>query len=65
VVQSRHGRAGRPEPNHVHVLIRRDDITETISSYLAQRLAHHDRITVHPRSQLTSVKGEKRLSDSL
>ena len=49
--------------DHVHVLIRRDDLTETMSSYLAQRLAHHDRITVHPRSHLTSVKGEKRVSE--
>ncbi len=49
--------------DHVHVLIRRDDLTETMSSYLAQRLAHHDRITVHPRSHLTSAKGEKRLSE--
>ena len=49
--------------DHVHVLIRRDDLTETMSSYLAQRLTHHDRITVHPRSHLTSVGGEKRLSE--
>ena len=45
--------------DHVHVLIRRDDLTETMSSYLAQRLAHHDRITVHPRSHLTSVTGDE------
>ena len=49
--------------DHVHVLIRRNSVTETMSSYLAQRLAHHDRITVHPRSHLTSVRGEKRLSE--
>jgi thioredoxin reductase (NADPH) len=48
--------------DRVHVLIRRADLTETMSSYLSQRIAHHDRITVHPRSQLTSVTGEKRLS---
>ena len=48
--------------DRVHVLIRRDDLTETMSSYLAQRIAHHDRITVHPRSQLTSVAGAKRVS---
>jgi thioredoxin reductase (NADPH) len=47
----------------VHVLIRRDDLTETMSSYLAQRLAHHDRISVHPRSHLTAANGEKRLSE--
>ena len=33
-----------------------------MSSYLAQRLAHHDRITVHPRSQLTAVEGDGRLT---
>ena len=49
--------------DHVHVLIRRDDLTETMSSYLAQRLAHHHRITVHPRSRLTSAEGGKRLSE--
>jgi thioredoxin reductase (NADPH) len=49
--------------DHVHVLIRRDDVADTMSSYLAQRLAHHDRITVHPRSRLTSAEGGKRLSE--
>ena len=48
--------------NRVHVLIRQDDLSETMSSYLAQRLAHHERITVHPRSQLTSVAGDDRLT---
>ncbi len=48
--------------NQVHVLIRRDNMSETMSSYLAQRLAHHERITVHPRSQLTSVAGDDRLT---
>jgi thioredoxin reductase (NADPH) len=51
------------QADHVHVLIRRDNLAETMSSYLAQRLIHHDRITVHPRSQLTSVRGEDRLTD--
>ena len=49
--------------DQVHVLIRRDDLTETMSSYLAQRLTHHERITVHPRSQLTSVTGEDHLTE--
>ena len=51
------------QAKHVHVLIRRDDLSETMSSYLAQRLIHHDRITVHPRSLLTSARGEDRLTD--
>jgi thioredoxin reductase (NADPH) len=33
-----------------------------MSSYLAQRLIHHERITVHPRSELTSARGEDRLT---
>jgi thioredoxin reductase (NADPH) len=49
--------------DRVHVLIRRDSLAETMSSYLAQRLTHHERITVHPRSQLTSAAGGQRLSE--
>ncbi|GIF75325.1 FAD-dependent oxidoreductase [Asanoa siamensis] len=45
----------------VHVLIRRDDLRETMSNYLAQRLTHHERITVHPRSELSAVAGADRL----
>ncbi len=48
--------------NRVHVLIRRDDIRVTMSNYLAQRLAHHDRITIHPRSELSGVHGDDRLT---
>jgi len=47
---------------HVHVLIRRDDLRETMSTYLAQRLTHHDRIIVHPRSELCAVSGQPRLT---
>jgi thioredoxin reductase (NADPH) len=49
--------------DQVHVVIRRDSLSETMSSYLAQRLAHHERITVHPRSHLTSVAGADRLTE--
>jgi thioredoxin reductase (NADPH) len=51
------------QANHVHVLIRRDTLSETMSSYLAQRLTHHERITVHPRSEITSVGGKDRLTE--
>ncbi len=47
--------------DQVHVLIRRDDLSDTMSNYLAQRVTHHERITVHPRSTLSAVHGEKRL----
>ena len=48
--------------DQVHVLIRRDDLRDTMSNYLAQRLLHHERITVHPRSELSGVHGTNRLS---
>jgi thioredoxin reductase (NADPH) len=46
----------------VHVLIRRDDLRDTMSKYLAQRLTHHERVTVHPHSELSAVNGTGRLS---
>jgi len=48
--------------DQVHVLIRRDDLRDTMSNYLAQRLTHHDRVTVHRRSELSAVHGTNRLS---
>ncbi len=48
--------------SHVNVLIRRDDLRDSMSNYLAQRLAHHERVTVHPRSELTEVHGTARLT---
>src|SRR5690242_7049359 len=47
---------------HVHILIRRDDLRETMSAYLAQRLTHHERVTVHPRAELSAVSGATRLT---
>jgi thioredoxin reductase (NADPH) len=47
---------------HVHVLIRREDLRATMSNYLAQRLTHHEGVTVHPRSELCDVHGTDRLS---
>ncbi len=46
----------------VHMLIRRDDLRDTMSNYLAQRLTHHERVTVHPRSELSAVHGTSRLT---
>ena len=47
--------------DQVHVLIRRDDLRDTMSNYLAQRLLHHERVTVHSRSELCGVHGTDRL----
>lgn len=49
--------------DQVHVLIRRDSLSETMSDYLARRLTHHERITIHPRSHLTSAVGEGHLTE--
>jgi thioredoxin reductase (NADPH) len=46
---------------HVHVLMRREDLRDTMSNYLAQRLTHHERVTIHPRSELLDVHGTSRL----
>ncbi|WP_329484562.1 NAD(P)/FAD-dependent oxidoreductase [Kribbella sp. NBC_01484] len=51
------------QANQVHILIRRDSLAETMSTYLEQRIAHHERITVHPQSQLTSVAGADRVTE--
>src|SRR6478672_9850326 len=48
--------------SQVHVLIRRDDLRDTMSTYLAERLTYHERVTVHPRSELSAVHGTSRLS---
>lgn len=48
--------------DQVHVLVRRDDLRDTMSSYLAQRLSHHERVIVHYRSELAAVEGSSRLS---
>jgi thioredoxin reductase (NADPH) len=48
--------------DQVHVLIRREDLRDTMSNYLAQRLTHHERVTIHPRSELCQVHGTSRLS---
>ncbi len=47
---------------HVHVLTRRDDLRDTMSNYLAQRLLHHERVTIHPRSEVSGAEGSTRLS---
>jgi thioredoxin reductase (NADPH) len=50
------------QAGHVHVLIRREDLRGTMSNYLAQRLTHHERITVHPRCELSEVHGTDRVT---
>ena len=45
----------------VMIVIRRDDLSETMSAYLVDNIAANDRITVHGRQQVTRVEGETHL----
>ena len=49
--------------DQVHVLTRRDNLRDTMSNYLAQRLTHHERVTAHPRSELSAAHGTDRLNE--
>lgn len=42
---------------HVHILIRRDSLVDTMSSYLIERIAATANITVHARSEITALIG--------
>ncbi len=43
---------------HVHVVIRRPDLSETMSNYLLQRLENDARITIHTESEVTALAGD-------
>ncbi|MFK7879727.1 FAD-dependent oxidoreductase [Roseobacter sp.] len=46
---------------HVHVLIRGDTLAASMSDYLLQRLNAHPRITIHTRTQVQGLHGDKTL----
>ncbi|WP_239492673.1 FAD-dependent oxidoreductase [Luteitalea sp. TBR-22] len=46
---------------HVHMLVRGDGLTETMSRYLIRRIEDHERITLHTRSELAWVRGSNHL----
>lgn len=46
---------------HVHIMIRRDDLSATMSDYLIQRIDEHPNITLHPRTEVTALHGNERL----
>ncbi|MEL6681007.1 MAG: FAD-dependent oxidoreductase, partial [Pseudomonadota bacterium] len=48
---------------HVHVVVRRDGLGETMSSYLTQRLENDPTITIHTHSEVTQLDGDSVLSD--
>ncbi|OBF29337.1 cation tolerance protein CutA [Mycobacterium sp. ACS1612] len=48
--------------NHVHILVRGDGLTSSMSDYLIRRIeAAPERITVHPHAEVTALSGERHL----
>jgi len=45
----------------VHLLIRRDDLAATMSRYLIDQIDRHPRIRLHPRTEVSGLRGEGRL----
>ncbi|MGD0677339.1 MAG: FAD-dependent oxidoreductase [Polyangiaceae bacterium] len=45
----------------VHVLVRRDGLTDTMSRYLIQRIRDTANITVHPHAEVVALEGGDRL----
>ncbi|HSD39353.1 MAG TPA: FAD-dependent oxidoreductase [Rhodocyclaceae bacterium] len=43
---------------HVHILVRGDGLAATMSDYLVQRIMQSPRITLHARSEVTSLEGD-------
>src|SRR6185437_3004280 len=46
---------------HVHVLVRSEGLTDTMSRYLIARIEEHPRITLHPHTEVTALEGHGRL----
>lgn len=46
---------------HVHVLVRGDSLSSSMSDYLLQRLESHPRITVHLRTSVRGLHGDAAL----
>jgi thioredoxin reductase (NADPH) len=45
----------------VHMVMRRGGLEETMSRYLAEQIAAHPHITIHPRSEVTNLLGQSHL----
>ena len=46
---------------HVHLLIRRESLVDTMSDYLIGRILSSDRITLHPYTEIVELEGERHL----
>lgn len=49
--------------NHVHILVRKESLASTMSDYLIQRINASNRITMHPYTEVTSLKGGRKLEE--
>jgi thioredoxin reductase (NADPH) len=48
--------------NHVHILVRGNGLASSMSDYLIRRIdAAPERITVHPHTEITALRGERHL----
>ena len=47
---------------HVHLVVRSDDLAESMSSYLTERLQSDDSISIHFNSEVTQLHGDTHLS---
>lgn len=46
---------------HVHILVRGEGLAATMSDYLVQRIESSPKITLHPRTEITCLDGDKYL----
>lgn len=46
---------------HVHIMVRSDGLAETMSHYLIRRIEESPNITLHTRTQISSLEGEHEL----
>jgi thioredoxin reductase (NADPH) len=46
---------------HVHLLVRKDSLAETMSRYLVRRIEDHSAITVRTRTELVALDGDRHL----
>ena len=46
---------------HVHLLVRKDDLAETMSRYLVRRIEEHPAITIRRGTELVALDGDRHL----
>jgi thioredoxin reductase (NADPH) len=49
------------QTSHVHVMVRREGLAETMSRYLIRRIEESPRITLHPYTELVDLEGGEHL----